>query len=35
MDRQLDQEILDQIITIILNTDERVSSYHFLNSRKS
>ncbi len=35
MDRKLDQEILDKIITTILNTDKRVSSYHFLNSRKS
>ncbi|NDK08065.1 cation diffusion facilitator family transporter [Candidatus Gracilibacteria bacterium] len=35
MDRKLDQEILDKVIDIILNTDKRVNSYHYLNSRKS
>lgn len=35
MDRKLDQDVLDKIIDIIMSTDKRVSSYHFLNSRKS
>lgn len=35
MDRKLDQEILNKVIDIIINTDKRVNSYHYLNSRKS
>jgi cation diffusion facilitator family transporter len=35
MDRKLDQDVLDKVIDIITNTDKRVSSYHYLNSRKS
>lgn len=35
MDRKLDEEVLNKVIDIITNTDKRVSSYHYLNSRKS